>query len=580
MQLSKQLLDAGNALGFCDGGHGKAQRSAALRRKPRVRSHPYAISVSAAAAAIDELVCEVRAEVRATGHDERQALSRVLDRLDIERGDAAWADGRDVAGEAFERLVPIASRRRLGQFFTPLWAARPLAEWLLVDAPELLLDPGVGSGALMIGVAQARGDRETRLLGLEVDPVALGMAQITRRVRGIDDFELRQADFLLDHIRERPQAIICNPPYTRHQDVDADMKEAIHDGLSSRLGRTFSRLASLHVLFLLRALEVAADDARIAFLTPAHWLDMNYAREIKALLLERAHVDALVSFPVRDRVFSHAVTTAGVTLIRKGVAGDRRTRVVMLKSTNAAEAGLRAAIHGASPARKVVLSSDRRWSGAPTPAKEGRVILGELAHVRRGIATGFNAFFVLSEARRAELRIDTCHLMPCIASPRHFAGNTLREADLTAMDDAIPRWLLNVRSAPRSGPLASYLRRGRTSFGVRERTLVCDRVRAGRKWFEVELDIDAPILFRYFNSSRARFVRNFAAAAPLNNWLVIQPKPGIDTDGLFAVLEELAGSPALEGGSRHYGKGLWKLEPRELRDVALPASAARLLPGG
>jgi hypothetical protein len=75
-------------------------------------------------------------------------------------------------------------------------------------------------------------------------------------------------------------------------------------------------------------------------------------------------------------------------------------------------------------------------------------------------------------------------------------------------------------------------------------------------------------------------MRNFAAAAPLNNWLVIQPKPGINTDGLFAVLEELAASPALEGGSRHYGKGLWKLEPRELRDVPLPASAARLLPGG
>ncbi|HEV3484668.1 MAG TPA: hypothetical protein VG106_04630, partial [Vicinamibacterales bacterium] len=35
-----------------------------------------------------------------------------------------------------------------------------------------------------------------------------------------------------------------------------------------------AELASMHVLFLLRALEVAADDARIAFLTPAHWLDM------------------------------------------------------------------------------------------------------------------------------------------------------------------------------------------------------------------------------------------------------------------------------------------------------------------
>lgn len=140
--------------------------------------------------------------------------------------------------------------------------------------------------------------------------------EATRHVRGIEALELRHANFLLDELPERPQAVICNPPYTRHQAVAADVKAAIHEGLTKRLGREFSQLASMHVLFLLRALEVSADNARIAFLTPAHWLDMNYARKVKSLLLERAHVEAIVSLPVEDRVFEHAITTAGVTLIR------------------------------------------------------------------------------------------------------------------------------------------------------------------------------------------------------------------------------------------------------------------------
>lgn len=537
--------------------------------------------MTTASLAIDGLVGRVRAEVIAGARDERQALARVLERLDIEPGDPAWADGRDVMGEAFEQLVPTASRRRLGQFFTPLWAARPMAEWLLAEPADLLLDPGIGSGSLMIGVEQARGDRPTRLLGIDVDPLALDMARITRHVRAIDDLELRHANFLVDDTAERPQAIICNPPYTRHQDIPAELKGAIHDGLSSRLRRRFSRLASLHVLFLLRALEVAADEARIAFLTPAHWLDMNYAREVKTLLLERAHVEALVSFPVTDRVFDHAITTAGVTLIRKGVGSDYPTRVIGLKSTHSAEAGLRAAIRAAAPARQVVLRSDQRWSGTRTAAAAAEAVtLGDLARVRRGIATGCNAFFVLSEARRAELGIDTGHLVPCVASPKHFAGTTLRQADLAAMDDARPRWLLNLKRAPKSGPLASYLHRGRTEFAVRDRALVCQRVKAGRKWFEVELVVPAPILFRYLNASRARFVRNLAGAAPLNNWLVVQPKPGVDADELFAVLEQLGESTPLEEGSRHYGKGLWKLEPHELRDLPLPSSASPLLPVG
>jgi adenine-specific DNA-methyltransferase len=226
-----------------------------------------------------------------------------------------------------------------------------MAEWLLAEKPELLLDPGVGSGALMIGAEQARTVGATRLLGLDVDPLALAMAGMTRHLRQIKGLELRRADFMLDDFAERPQAIICNPPYTRHQDIPVERKSAIHDGLASRLRRSFSRLASLHVLFLLRALEVADNDARIAFLTPAHWLDMNYAREIKAVLLERAHVEAIISFPVKARIFDHAITTAGITLIRKGVGGAGRTRIVRLSSASSTKVGLREAINGSSRTR-------------------------------------------------------------------------------------------------------------------------------------------------------------------------------------------------------------------------------------
>lgn len=556
-----------------------AQRTLAGGRNTDVRSRSYALGVSPASKAIENLVGLVREEVAAGEPDARPAMARVLEGLNIAPGDPAWADGHDVVGEAFEQLLPTPSRRALGQFCTPLWAARPMAEWLLAESADLLLDPGCGSGSLLIGAAHARRQGSTRFLGLDVDPLAMDMACVTQRVRGIAHMTLRRADFLLDDIPERPQAIICNPPYTRQQDIPPAIKAGIHDGLSARLGRTFSRLASLHVLFLLRALEISAPDARIAFLTPAHWLDMNYAREIKALLLERAYVEALISFPVEDRVFDHAVTTAGVTLIRKGSSAERPTRVVRLSSMGTPEVGLRAAIAGATPHRAVVLRSKDKWSRSQVARSVGAVALGDLAHVRRGIATGCNAFFVLSERRRIELEISPDSLVPCIASPRHFAGSELTKPDFDAMDDDTPRWLLRLTEAPESGPLASYLRQGKQEFGVSDRTLVQQRVKAGRKWFEVELHVDAPILFRYFNSSRPRFVRNRALAAPLNNWLVIQPKAGVDPDALFDVLPRLSRSDATQEGSRHYGRGLWKLEPKELHDLVLADAAAALLDG-
>lgn len=536
--------------------------------------------MSAASEAVSELVAQVRRRTGAGNPtDVRSALASVLYEMDVVPGDPAWADGRDVVGEAFERLLSTARRRPLGQFFTPLWAARPMAEWVLAKPTELLLDPGCGSGSLIVAAAQARRGHKTRLLGVDIDPLALKMARATGHVRDIAGLELREADFLLDALPERPGAVICNPPYTRHQDVPPTRKAAIHDLLAERFGRRFSRLASLHVLFLLRALEVSSDDARIAFLTPAHWLDMNYAREIKAVILEQAHVDTIVSFPVEYRMFDHAITTAGITLIQKGVSAGRSTRIARLPSSDLGEAELRSVISGTGSLRSVKLGGQPRWSHAQHHQAAGGVPIGMLARVKRGIATGCNAFFVLNEDRRLELALEADVLAPCIASPRHFAGHELRQRDLKAMDSTVPRWLLHLHKAPRSGAAASYLHQGRNEFAVRDRTLVQQRVKAGRRWFEIgpDVDADAPILFTYLNRSRARFVRNLAGAAPLNNWLLLQPHPGVDTDLLFALLQQLPASESLRSNSRHYGKGLWKLEPRELERLLLPPEAASLL---
>jgi hypothetical protein len=85
-------------------------------------------------------------------------------------------------------------------------------------------------------------------------------------------------------------------------------------------------------------------------------------------------------------------------------------------------------------------------------------------------------------------------------------------------------------------------------------------------------------LFSYFNRPHGRFVRNHIDAVPLNNWLAIQPKDGVDADELFAVLQDGSVAERLAEQSRMYGNGLWKLEPGDLRAVVLPPKAKALLP--
>lgn len=498
----------------------------------------------------------------------REAFARVLTELEIKPGDPAWTDGRDVVGAAYERLFAGHSRRRLGQFYTPLPIGRTMARWLLAANPALLLDPGCGSGSLLAAVAHERNGLQTRLLGLDVDPLAIAMARKNGAIRRIKSLDLRCANFLTDDLRERPQAILCNPPYTRHQALSAADKRMIHAGFTERLGIEFSQLASLHVLFLVRALEVADDEARLAFITPSHWLDMNYAREVKRIVLDRAWVDAIIELPAHELVFEHATTTATITLIRKG---RERGQTRLLRASSTEHADIARQLNDPVAGRSVALSSSTKWS-RPTRRRNAQgVLLHEVANVRRGVATGCNAFFVLSDQQRREHGLHRCSLRPCASSPRVITSNTIDETSMAALPDTAPRWLLLPSRARLGGPLERYLQLAK-HMGVHNRYLVRQRVQAGRPWWQVETEFDAAILFSYLNREHPRFVYNRLRAVPLNNWLAIQPHEGISPEALIAALREPAVEQRLRDDARRYGKGLWKLEPAELKALRLPAN--------
>ncbi len=122
-----------------------------------------------------------------------------------------------------------------------------MAGWLLGERTKLLLDPGCGSGALLIAAARHPRRCGAKLLGLDRDPLAVRMAELNRSLRGIDACELRVGDFLLDSLDEEPNAIICNPPYSRHHQIAPPEKAAIHEGFERRLGLRLSRLAASRV---------------------------------------------------------------------------------------------------------------------------------------------------------------------------------------------------------------------------------------------------------------------------------------------------------------------------------------------
>ena len=300
---------------------------------------------------------------------------------------------------------------------------------------------------------------------------------------------------------------------------------------------------------------------------------MSYGREVKRFLLEQGRVEAIVKFPADHLLFPGVRTTAAITLFRKG-AEPGLTRILECNGLAAAATFIASGLRGEGQERDVCLNGETSWT-KPSRRIPG-VRLRTLAVVHRGVATGYNSYFVISEARRKQLGLKRSSLRPCLASPRHFSANEMSMADLDDFPDEVPRWLLAPRRERASGPLRRYLDSG-IDLGVTDRSLVASRVKAGRRWFEISVPEAAPILFSYFNRPAARFVRNYAEAVPLNSWLVVRPRPEVDADALFELLSSSRVVSRLQDGARVYGKGLWKLEPSQLLDAWLPDNALDLI---
>ncbi|MHB8642846.1 MAG: HsdM family class I SAM-dependent methyltransferase [Gaiellaceae bacterium] len=527
---------------------------------------------------VQTLVERVRASATAQDAEGlRRAYEQVLARLEVTPDRLeAWRDGKDIVGSAYEQLLSPQQRRSTGQFFTPFWAGELMAGWLYSESAKLLLDAGCGSGGLVIPAARHPDRGHSRLLGIDADPIAIAMAKANKRLREIERCELRVANFLTDGLDEQPDRVVSNPPYSRHNAIPRDQRLTIHSELERVFGLRFSRRTSLQALFFLRALELSSDDAWLAFITPSDWLDVNYGLEVKRCLLERAHVEALILLDAEHLFFDGARTTAVITLVRKGIGG-RTTRVIRLGKELPKPGVVLDAVGGGrvNPVltmEEVSLSAEFKWARTAPKRRRGSP-LNEVARVHRGIATGANQYFCLTEDERARRGIPRADLRSCLTSPKHFDQVDLTQDVLDRLPGSTRRWLVDcddfgVESA--KTPLGTYLRRGRR-LKVHTGYLVSNR----RPWYSQEQRVNAPIVFTYLNKHRPRFLRNHAGAVPLNNWLVIAPRDGVNVDALFAALSAPTVSKQLREQARFYGGGMWKLEPSELERIILPVSFTR-----
>jgi adenine-specific DNA-methyltransferase len=318
----------------------------------------------------------------------------------------------------------------------------------------------------------------------------------------------------------------------------------------------------------------------MAFITPAVVFEASYSRQVKAFVRQQLRLRAIITFDESLSVFEGVDTAACITLV-EGPHAPMTNQIahIQIRKWPGAEPVLQAIEQSDSLTAdwgfscKIDLSDlepRRKWTliGRENSRfdNDAFVPLSDIARIMRGIATGANDFFVLSDSEVEGWGLDRENLRPVLTKTREAPGYVFNQADFDRLGcEGKKRWLLYLTGpAMPDTPEAHYIQHGE-ALGLHQRSLVKTR----SLWYAMEQRDPAPIYFTYLSRKKSRFIYNQAGVLALNVFLCIYPIPAISQDetmvkALLGVLNSLVARDSLRYIGRTYGGDTIKIEPREM----------------
>ena len=478
--------------------------------------------------------------------------------------------GIDPLALVYERIVSGPRRRLLGTFFTP----GPVLEYMRhvvrrLPPPTVVADPGAGVGAFTVAALQWWPEAEVH--AVDVNLVTLGLLaarpDLTRR-KASDSrprLRIRHEDFLEWLTNSWPdlrgsRLLMGNPPYTRHQQMTSTEKVAARAAVGSLAP---GLRAGLSTYFLAASLAALKPSDALCLLLPANWLEADYARSVRQKLW------SVVKRPTELHLFPN--------VLYLGPERSRRQRLRVVRVSGELNSGFHAS--AVSEIERVGHTpqsfSPRKLLASPPRARMGKTEdapLGVLATVRRGVATGANAFFLRTKSEADELPVGAC--VPAISRLRELAGDDLDDVEHAQLSSQGVRcWLLHLKPDSARDPRVREIIDEGEALSIHERYLCMVR----DPWYVLETIPPPDILVGPMGKEQFRIVVNTVEAIPTNTLYGLRINRR-SASSLAGAVESLAdwlrgehGQQAMLSAARnHHGDGLVKLEPGALKQIRIP----------
>ena len=492
---------------------------------------------------------------------------------------SAIENKRVIAQQSTDASRSIEERRRLGQFATPNELAKSIIKQglSLLDINESIsfLEPALGTGSFLSAFLQVTNGMRISAVGIEVDDTYGNVAkELWEHYADIEIIDFTQST----PIANKHNFLVTNPPYVRHHYLSKEQKKWLQETTFSETGIRLSGLSGLYCYYMLLAHKWLAPGAICGWLIPSEFMDVNYGQTLKEYLLHKVHLLHIHRFDPKEAVFEDAIVSSSSVWFKNE----------LLTSDYSIEFSFGGEI--ANPKNVCFISRselqvEKKWTRFPSKEirrinADGRENLADYFFIKRGIATGNNSFFIISEQKAKDLKFRRAYLQPILPAPRKLKTNIIN-SDNEGMPITCERFfLLNCNLEPECiqefyPELWDYLENAEQEVAT---SYLC---RNRKYWYFQEQRDSAPLLCTYMgrNSENGgtpfNIILNESKAIATNSYLMLYPKFELaqriarDKQLILRVWEFLSELPSsfLEDEGRIYGGGLNKIEPSELGSV-------------
>jgi len=208
----------------------------------------------------------------------------------------------DVLGDAYEYMISqfaANAGKKAGEFYTPQQVSRILAKIVTAGKTEIrdVYDGACGSGSLLLRVGKEA--KVHKYYGQEKVSTTYNLARMNMLLHDIpyQRFDIRNADTLEEpqHLEQRFEAIVANPPYSANWSADEKFTEDERFSAYAKLAPK----SKADFAFIQHFIHQLDDNGTMAVVLPHGVLFRGAAEEVirKYLIETKNYLDAVIGLP-------------------------------------------------------------------------------------------------------------------------------------------------------------------------------------------------------------------------------------------------------------------------------------------